>query len=285
MKPMLTVMKFNLVILLVLLTINTGATAQNDDHTKNERLANSSARWQLPNRNLSPTPVLERLSYNPVRASRLNRSPEQGSDKKHRSDLQWNQMKALAPGARLVVKKRDDSWTRGRFVSVDGANLTLRHDGSYLDFTRPSILHIQFRGGRMKRKGAIRGFLAGAIVGAVWGGAACANDDFSGGAECAGLATGVGLYMGGLGAGVGAIVGSAFRKEILIYEAHSPELFNSRVSPARGVSRNPRTAPLSNQAGPGTPCLATARPRQSAPSICEPSPDRTDNGQFDESAK
>ena len=252
MKPIHTVMKFNLAILLVLLTINTGAAAQNSGHSEEAGLANSSARWQLPSRNLSPGPFIERLSYNPVRATRLNRSPEQGSDKKNRSDLQWKQMGALPPGARLVVEQRDGGWVRGRFSLIDGENLTLRRDGTFLDLARPDILRIQLRGERQRTKGGWVGLAAGALVGSLVSGAACQLED---GFSCGGAYVGGGIVFGLLGAGVGAGVGATIREKTLIYEAHSPELLISSVSPARGVSPNPRAAPLSNQAGPGTPYL------------------------------
>ena len=243
--------------LLILPVASIGVAAQNGDNPEGLAPLNSPARLQLPSRNLDPTPVIQRLSYNPVHAPRLNRSPEQGPDKKRISDLQWNQMKVLVPGARLVVEEEDGSWTRGRFVSVDGEDLTIRHDGTYLDFTRASIRRIKLRGKRMTGTGARRGFFAGAISTGTVFSIACIDNDRGG--FCVLIVVLGGLFYGGLGAAVGAGVGSAFREKTVIYEASSPELLISTESPAQGVSRNPRTAPLSDQAGPGTPCLVTER--------------------------
>jgi len=261
--------------LLILPVASIGIAAQNGDNLEEPAPLNTPARWQLPSRNLSPTPVIQRMSYNPVHAPRLNRPAVQDTDEERISNLQWNQMKMLFPGARLVVENRYGDWAKGRFVAIDGEKLTLQRDGAYMDFERASIRRIKLRGKRMTGTGARRGFLATAIgVGTVGGIACIANDR---GGFCGLIVVLGGLFYGGLGAAVGAGVGSAFREKTVIYEAHSPELLESPKSPARGVSRNPRTAPLSDQVGPGTPCLAASRQRQSASTLCNPLPGRSDN--------
>jgi len=269
--------------LLILPVASIGIAAQNGDNLEEPAPLNTPARLQLPSRNLSPTPVIQRMSYNPTHAPRLNRPAVQDTDEERISNLQWNQMKRLFPGARLVVENRYGDWAKGRFVAIDGEKLTLQRDGAYMDFARATIRRIKLRGKRMTGTGARRGFFAGAISTGTIFGIACIDNDRGG--FCALIVVLGGLFYGGLGAAVGAGVGSAFREKTVIYEAFSLELLKAPESPAQRVSRNPRTAPLSDQAGPGISCLAAARRRQSAPSICEPLPDRMDSVQFDGRAK
>ena len=242
MKPTHTVMKLNLVILLVLLTVSTGAAAQSNDNREEFAFVNSSARLKLPNGNqhFNSTAVIQQLSYNPIGTTRLDRSAVRGRDKRHRSDLQWKQMGALPPGARLVVEKRDGGWVKGKFLAAEDGRLSLRHDGAYLDLLRTDILRIRLRGGRKTGKGAMIGMVTGAVAGSLLVGAICSADDFTG--NCGGAFLVGGLSFGALGAGLGAGVGSLARARTLIYEAHMPELVTQSIgidTAAQNISVEP----------------------------------------------
>ena len=171
----------------------------------------------------APAPIFQRMTYERTRAAVFSHAAAQALDRKRRSDLQWNQMKVLPPGARLVVEMRDGGWVKGRFVAVDNETLTLQRHTRFEDLPRPSVLRVRLVGDRNTGKGAWWGFLVGGVAGSVLSGATCAAFDEVGFGVCVGFAVYGGFILGGFGAGVGAGVGSFSREKTLIYEAFSPE--------------------------------------------------------------
>jgi hypothetical protein len=131
----------------------------------------------------------------------------------------WNNIKALAPGTRVLVALNRRGKTRGEVETVTEDSLVTRSRKGQESFARGEIVRVSVRESRRKRniaRGAISGGIIGGVLGGFVGGAWCQvgqRPPSCAGTVVAGAAGGAGV-TGGFGALVGALVPAGEWREI-----------------------------------------------------------------------
>ena len=137
------------------------------------------------------------------------------------SPREWEAVKAIAPGEKLIVRLKDGRKVEGTVRSVSDTLLALNRGTSTNDLNRDSISKVY----RMVRRSAARSIGKSAAMGAGIGFGIGAGVGIAGGtyedletAELVGFLGGFGALIG---AGIGSLVGAIYVKprRVLIYEA------------------------------------------------------------------
>ena len=127
---------------------------------------------------------------------------------------------SLNGGERLTITEHSGVITKGRFVALSDQSLRVRAEsGRLVDFPELSVAKIDHLRSR-KGKGALLGFVGGALVGAL----AVALTPSCSGFGCVGPRQGTAVplaaaFFGGIGAGIGSGVGAMRPHGRLIYLA------------------------------------------------------------------
>ena len=127
-----------------------------------------------------------------------------------RAPGRWDAVRALTAGARLEIENLAGEYLEGRVRSVSDVGITIDTKKATVDVPRPSVGRVILIGARRTGRGARRGFLIGAAVGAAV--------TAIGRAPVAWILF-IGSSWGGLGAALGAADGARVRERVVIYQA------------------------------------------------------------------
>ncbi len=126
-----------------------------------------------------------------------------------RQDNVWNDLGELPPDATVEVERQNGERIVGRFRAADDRDLILGSGGQSTVLPRSTVRRVTLFSGNHAGKGALAGFgigfAAGEIRNATWSDAEAPLV--------------VGSIVGGVGAGIGALVGWAWRKRSIVYDA------------------------------------------------------------------
>jgi hypothetical protein len=121
----------------------------------------------------------------------------------------WNNIKALAPGTKILVLPNRQGKTRGEVETVTEDSLVMRSRKGQETFARGDIVRVSVRESHRKRniaRGATRGAIIGAVVGAPLGALFCHIGTTP--PSCPGQVVAVGALGAGVFGGYGALVGA-----------------------------------------------------------------------------
>jgi len=139
-------------------------------------------------------------------------------------------------GANLIVTRLDGSQVSGELIAVKRDSLLLLSNGRDESVDLADIKTVRIVKKSLAGKGALYGFLAGALGGALWGSANQDSDVLGNGTAWV-----AGAYVGAIGALSGLLLGSVAGLDSSFTVAGKPEtVVNEYWDKLRAHSREPR---------------------------------------------
>jgi small nuclear ribonucleoprotein (snRNP)-like protein len=133
----------------------------------------------------------------------------------------WDGLKTVAAGSKLVIKLKNGKTVKGKLISVVDSALSISDNNKPTDLNQADIQSVRLVRGQSVMKSTLIGAAIVGTAGVALGAAANNNDSGGWGPDFStpAVAAALGVIGAGVGAAGGALIGKFRRKQILVYQA------------------------------------------------------------------